>query len=60
MRNFKAPYMNIQRLEKEEVLVTSTGCFEAFACTECYCSAVQCPNGYTCTGLVCGTLSDYD
>lgn len=60
MRKFEVPYMSIQRLAKEDVLTESGPCFETFACTACYCSLVQCPDGYKCTGLVCGSLSDFD
>lgn len=60
MKKFEVPTINIQKLVSENIL-TGSSCFEKFACTECYCSLVQCnQTKYSCTGLVCGTLSDYD
>lgn len=59
MKKFDAPEMKIQKLEPEDIMRTSA-CFEAHACTSCYCSVVSCPNGYSCVGLTCPTLSDYD
>lgn len=60
MRKFEAPLMNVVRLDPDGV-ISASSCFEAFACKECYCSVVQCGNDtYTCTGLVCDSLSDYD
>ena len=58
MKTFEKPTISIQRLEPEGVM-TASACFvEALACTACYCSVVQCPNGYTCTGLECAILND--
>ena len=60
MKKFKAPIISVLKLDSDSVMTTSA-CFETFACTECYCSIVQCGNdSYSCTGLVCGTLSDYE
>lgn len=55
MKSFDVPMMQVQKLENEEILRTSS-CFESYACKECYCSLVQCGGTYTCTGLVCPTL----
>ena len=60
MKNFEAPEMQVQKLEGEGVIATSTSCFETFACTECYCGIVQCSGTYECRGLVCPNLSDFD
>ena len=59
MKRFEAPVMSIQKLVSEEIVRTS-GCFEIFACEDCYCTAVQCESGYVCDGLKCSTLNDYD
>ena len=59
MKKFTAPEFTVQKLEFEGVISTSS-CFEGFACTSCYCTAVQCDGTYVCDGLVCGSLSDYD
>ena len=59
MKKFLAPEMNVQRLDSEGIINTSS-CFERFACTDCYCQTVQCGGTYECTGLVCNRLSDYD
>ncbi len=60
MKKFNVPEMQIQKLEQEDIMRTST-CFETFACKSCYCSVVQCGiDTYGCVGLVCPTLSDYD
>lgn len=55
MKMFNMPEMNVQRLEAENVMSTSS-CFEAFECKSCYCSAVTCQEGYVCTGLSCPGL----
>ena len=60
MKRFDVPVMKIQKLESEEIMRTSTGCFESFACKECYCGIVQCGGSYECSGLVCPSLSDFD
>ena len=59
MKKFENPTISIQKFEPEEVM-TSSCAVEALACTACYCELVQCPNGYTCVGLECATLSDFD
>ena len=59
MKKFATPTMTIQKLDPERVM-TDSACFETFACTECYCSLVQCPDTYSCKGLVCDSLSDYN
>lgn len=58
MKNFEVPVMNIQRLDPEEAIATST-CFEIFACEDCYCTSVTCDDGYVCEGLKCSTLDTY-
>lgn len=55
MKEFKAPTMNVQKLEQEEI-VSSSSCFEVFACEDCYCTAVTCETGYVCDGLRCPIL----
>ena len=55
MKKFVRPEINIQRLEKENVMSTSS-CFEAFECKKCYCSAVTCDPVYDCSGLSCPGL----
>lgn len=60
MKTFGRPVMTVQKLEQESILNTSNPCFETFACKDCYCELVQCPDGYTCVGLDCPTLSEYD
>lgn len=54
MKEFKEPKMLIQKLEREEFIMTS-GCWEAFDCKKCYNDAVICGE-YECTGLVCNCL----
>ena len=56
MKLFEAPMMMVQKLDLEEIMVTSTLCFESFQCKECYCTAVTCSGTYTCDGLVCPGL----
>ena len=56
MKLFEAPMMMVQKLDIEEIMVTSTLCFESFQCKECYCTAVTCSGTYTCDGLVCPGL----
>ena len=60
MKKFKIPRMKIQYLAPEEIMGGPSTCFEAHACVDCYCIAVQCPDGYVCTGLNCPTLDDYN
>ncbi len=55
MKEFKAPTMNVQKLEQEEI-VSSSSCFETFACVDCYCTAVTCDDAYVCDGLKCPIL----
>ena len=59
MKRFTVPTLSVQKIDPEEVMRTSL-CFESFACKECYCGMVQCGGTYTCKGLVCPSLSDYD
>ena len=59
MKKFEIPRMKIQFLASEEIMGASD-CFEVHACIECYCTLVQCPVAYECSGLVCPTLSDYN
>ncbi len=57
MKKFETPKMRVLRLEMEDVMRTSGSCgVQAKACLECYCQLVGCPDGYTCSGLVCPTL----
>jgi hypothetical protein len=56
-KEFNKPNMNILILQPEEMMLTSS-CFEAHACEECYCSAVQCGGTYVCTGFKCSTYYD--
>ncbi len=59
MKKFETPRMRVLKLELNDVMRTS-GCFETHACKECYCSLVGgCPP-WTCEGLSCPTLSDFD
>lgn len=58
MKKFGVPTISIQKLEPEDILTASSCFVEALACTACYCTIVQCPTGYECTGLVCEVLND--
>ena len=60
MKKFSVPTMTIQKLEDEDVMRTSGGCFEINACVDCYCGIVTCEGTYGCDGLQCPTLSDFD
>ena len=55
MKEFKAPQMVIQKIEREEFIMTS-GCWEAFDCEKCYAEVVSCDGTFDCTGLVCKCL----
>lgn len=59
MKKFVHPVMNVQRLEADDIVRTSS-CFEIFACEDCYCTSVTCADAYVCEGLKCSILSDYD
>ena len=52
MRKFEVPIMRIQRLEKEDFMMTS-GCYLIYTCEDCYCAIVTCASAYSCSGLKC-------
>lgn len=56
MKQFEKPFMNIQRLDPEDLIRTSGCSVEARACLNCYCSGVTCSTGIVCTQLDCPTL----
>lgn len=60
MKKFRQPAISVLKLEDENIISTSPGCFESFACEDCYCTIVTCQGTYDCDGLKCSTLSDYD
>ena len=55
MKEFNTPQMVIQKIEREEFIMTS-GCWESFDCEKCYGDAVVCGSTYDCSGLVCKCL----
>ena len=60
MREFNTPEMIVQRIEPENILRTSYCSTEGVACVSCYCDAVTCEGVYTCKGLRCAILHDFD
>ena len=58
MKKFEIPMMDIQRFDAEEAISTST-CYQSFACKDCYCTAVGCSWPYECNSLNCPTLGSY-
>ena len=59
MKKFEVPMMNIQRLDAEDVIATSTVCaVEAFHCASCYCVAVDC-GSFTCGDNECSGCYDF-
>ena len=54
-KNFEVPKMMVLKLDAENIIQTSPGCWESFDCKECYNEAAVC-SSFTCTGLVCPCL----
>lgn len=56
MRKFNKPVMAVKKLETEEIIRTSQGCWESFDCKNCYAEIVKCPSGFNCVELDCSCL----
>lgn len=56
MKEFKTPVLSIEEFGTEDIIRTSSGCFEIFACRNCYCTSVTCDPVYVCEGLDCPIL----
>ena len=54
-KSFEAPKMMVLRLDSEDIIRTSGGCWESYDCQKCYAEAAVCDK-YDCTGLVCSCL----
>lgn len=54
-KRFEEPKMALVRLDGENVIRTSSGCYESFDCQDCYMEAGVCTK-YNCTGLKCPCL----
>lgn len=53
MKRFEAPVMSVDRLDTAEVIATSSGCWEAHECKNCYCGVVDCDDTWSCNKVIC-------
>ena len=60
MKDFKAPVMDVQKLDPEDTIATSCQVCNTVGCISCYCGVVTCESGYTCDSRVCPTYCDND
>ena len=58
MKKFNVPVMDVQKLDPEGVIATSScEVCNTVGCIACYCGVVDCETGYTCDSRVCPTYN---
>ena len=61
MKKFNVPVVDVQRLDLEGIIATSScQVCNTVGCIDCYCGVVECEGVYTCDSRNCPTYDESD